>query len=203
MCENKMTFKNLLLWWIHFEVINWSLEEIPRSAITTESDIPGPAPERCGRVHVAQGQRLPQRAPCPPLPAAVYHHRHQVVHAVQVYCITGGVEEPEFQWEDHSVRELGTHTHSDTHARVRAHTHTHADTHARTRARTHTQIHTRTCAHTHMHTHVSARCVCVCGMHTGRVVCGRAGPGRPSSDGRPGALSPSGMTAGQSVGTWH
>lgn len=49
----------------------------------------------------------PQRAPCPPSPAAVYHHRDQVVHAVQVYCITGGVEEPEFQWEDHSVRELG------------------------------------------------------------------------------------------------
>lgn len=106
-------FLNLLFYFIyisleiHFEVINWSLEEIPRSAITTESDIPGPAPERCGRVHVAQGQRLPQRAPCPPLPATVYHHRHQVVHAVQVYCITGGVEEPEFQWEDHSVRELG------------------------------------------------------------------------------------------------
>ena len=55
-------FFNLLFYFIylsleiHFEVINWSLEEIPRSAITTESEIPGPAPERCGRVHVAQGQ---------------------------------------------------------------------------------------------------------------------------------------------------
>ena len=37
----------------------------------------------------------------------MYHHRDQVVHAVQVDCIAGGVEEPEFQREDHSVRELG------------------------------------------------------------------------------------------------
>ena len=88
-------------------MINWSLEEIPQNAITTESHIPGPAPERCGRVHVAQGQCLPPRAPCLPSPATVHHHCDQVIHAVQVDCITGGVEEPEFQREDHSVRELG------------------------------------------------------------------------------------------------
>lgn len=32
---------------------------------------------------------------------------NQVIHAVQVDSITGGVEEPELQREDHPVRQLG------------------------------------------------------------------------------------------------
>lgn len=46
-------------------------------------------------------------APRLPSPATVNHYSNQVVHAVQVHGITGGVEEPQFQWEDHAVGQLG------------------------------------------------------------------------------------------------
>ena len=84
--------------------INKYLGEIPRSPTVTESQLrKGPA----GSIS-AQGRPSGfARAARPPLPATVNHHSDQVVHAVQVHGVTGGVEEPEFQREDHPVRELG------------------------------------------------------------------------------------------------
>jgi len=44
---------------------------------------------------------------CRPLPAAVHHDGHQVVHAVGVGGVPRGVEEPQLQGEHHAVRQLG------------------------------------------------------------------------------------------------
>ena len=41
------------------------------------------------------------------LPAAVHHHGHQVVHAVQVDGVSGRVEEAQLQREDDAVGQLG------------------------------------------------------------------------------------------------
>lgn len=44
--------------------------------------------------------------PCT-VPAAVNHHSHKIVHAIQVNCIPGRVEQTELEGEHHSIGELG------------------------------------------------------------------------------------------------
>lgn len=79
-------------------MINKSLGDILKSTMTSESRGPGKA--RLGLL----GH---DPASPPASPAAVHHHGHQVVHAVQVHGVAGRVEEPELQREDHPVRQLG------------------------------------------------------------------------------------------------
>lgn len=93
--------------WNNFEMINKQelgrFPKVPLLRSLTAQEGSHSAYSAQGKPHTCHGHPLHRL----PLPAAVNHHRDQVVHAVQVHRIAGGVEEPEFQGEDHSVGQLG------------------------------------------------------------------------------------------------
>lgn len=40
------------------------------------------------------------------VPATVNHHSDKVIHAVEVDSVSGGVEEAELQWKDHTIAQF-------------------------------------------------------------------------------------------------